>query len=151
VEASEPQIEFTDGDSFEDVDLFGDNDESKADTDELFIDGFQPLFPLDDTDGDNYNEGDRFTPFSERKRVVLADLDKPGSYVLVARGGRGGYGNHYFASRHGPMPDGGELVGRAAPKPGEVAYLELELKLIADLGLVGYPNAGSCAQDQRLG
>jgi Obg family GTPase CgtA len=78
----------------------------------------------------------------EREKVVLADLDEPGAYVLVARGGRGGLGNCSYAKKHGPLPDPALLMKRARPQEGEESFLELELKLIADLGLVGFPNAG---------
>lgn len=77
-----------------------------------------------------------------RERVYLADLDKPGAHVVVARGGRGGVGTLRYSSVHGPLPDARVLIENAKPEPGEVAFLELELKLIADVGLVGFPNAG---------
>jgi Obg family GTPase CgtA len=78
----------------------------------------------------------------EREKVVIADLDKPGSYVVLATGGRGGTGSIAYAKKQwtpGLMANAGE---RRVGKPGETAYLELELKLIADIGLVGFPNAG---------
>eukprot|EP00548_Thalassiothrix_antarctica_P012994 CAMPEP_0194174246 /NCGR_PEP_ID=MMETSP0154-20130528/8483_1 /TAXON_ID=1049557 /ORGANISM="Thalassiothrix antarctica, Strain L6-D1" /LENGTH=494 /DNA_ID=CAMNT_0038887613 /DNA_START=43 /DNA_END=1527 /DNA_ORIENTATION=+ len=78
----------------------------------------------------------------EREKVLLTDLDKPGSWYLVSRGGLGGRGNSDFASVHGPPPDANSMTDRASPTDGETSYLELELKLIADLGLVGFPNAG---------
>ena len=74
--------------------------------------------------------------------MTVADLDQPYQHVVVARGGPGGRGNVTFASHHGPLPDGGLLHRRARARDGEHAALELELKLIADLGLVGFPNAG---------
>ena len=77
-----------------------------------------------------------------RQVVTVADLDVPGSHVIVARGGPGGFGNMSFAHRHGPLPDGTILLRRAKGRPGEQVLLELELKLIADIGLVGFPNAG---------
>jgi len=78
----------------------------------------------------------------EREKVTVADLDKPGSYIVIASGGRGGVGNSAYAKRqYAP-----HILTKAAEKsrgvPGEEVFLELELKLIADIGLVGFPNAG---------
>ena len=77
-----------------------------------------------------------------RKTVFLADLDKPQSSLLVANGGKAGVGNIAYANR----PHFSGLAANAAtktiPENGGNTYLELELKLIADVGLVGFPNAG---------
>jgi len=68
---------------------------------------------------------------------VFADLKEIGKKILVAKGGRGGRGNASFKTHNNTVP-------RIAEKgePGEVAEIDLELRLIADVGLVGFPNAG---------
>jgi small GTP-binding protein len=77
-----------------------------------------------------------------RGRTVLADLDQPGSYCVVAKGGRGGRGTAKYAGHHGPLPEPAILIQGAQGHPGDLVHLELELKSIGDVGLVGFPNAG---------
>lgn len=73
----------------------------------------------------------------KRDGAVIADLVSPEQKVVVAKGGDGGFGNAHFKSSTRQTPRMAELG-----EPGESFEAELELKLLADVGLIGFPNAG---------
>ena len=77
------------------------------------------------------------TVVSNERGDLLADLVEPGQTYVAARGGRGGLGNAALASRRRKAP-GFALLG----EPGDETNLVLELKTIADIGLIGFPSAG---------
>ncbi len=76
---------------------------------------------------------------------ILGDITTNGQEVVVARGGRGGRGNARFASSQNKAPTMAEKG-----EPGEERQLILELKLLADVGLLGYPNAGKSTLIARV-
>jgi GTP-binding protein len=78
-----------------------------------------------------------FTKAKSGEEILLADLRTPGQKVLVAKGGRGGQGNTRFATAVNQAP---EIASKGAP--GEKRYIILEVKIITDICIVGYPNSG---------
>ncbi len=81
----------------------------------------------------------------DRTGELIADLDHAGSTILAAKGGRGGRGNARFTSSRNRAPRRFE-----EGQPGEERVLLLELKLIADVGLVGLPNSGKSTLVSRV-
>ena len=78
-------------------------------------------------------------------RAVIVDLDADGLTYIIAKGGRGGKGNAFFKTATNQAPR------YAQPgEPGEEQWLFLELKLLADVGLVGFPNAGKSTLIARI-
>jgi len=89
-----------------------------------------------------HNGADLFIPVPPgtmvyQEKALVADLTEPGQKFLAARGGRGGKGNSAFKSSRNTTP---RIYEKG--EPGQKTTLDLELKLIADVGIIGMPNAG---------
>ncbi len=76
---------------------------------------------------------------------ILKDMSTVGETIVIARGGKGGRGNTHFASATNQVPRYAEKG-----KPGEERWLILELKLLADVGIIGMPNAGKSTLLSRI-
>ena len=83
--------------------------------------------------------------YDEETGELVHDFQRPDESVVIARGGRGGRGNQHFATSTHQAPREHEL-GRA----GEEKHYRLELKLLADVGLVGFPNVGKSTLIARI-
>src|SRR5271170_1692374 len=85
------------------------------------------------------------TVYDAQTGELIHDFTKPGEKFVIARGGRGGRGNQHFATSTHQAPTEHE-----PGMPGEEKDLRLELKLLADVGLVGFPNAGKSTLISRI-
>src|SRR6202048_4552717 len=83
--------------------------------------------------------------YDEESGELIHDFAHPDERIVIARGGRGGRGNQHFATSTHQAPREHE-----AGRPGEERSYRLELKLLADVGLVGYPNAGKSTLISRI-
>lgn len=83
--------------------------------------------------------------FDEKKKTILGDLRRHNEKLLISKGGKGGFGNEHFKSSTRQAPAFAELG-----EPGEEKKCVLELKLVADVGIIGLPSAGKSTLLSRI-
>lgn len=112
-----------------------DDDEGEGDGDGLFELG--PDGALEPIHNMPRLEAKELEPLALERNELMGDLRLPGQQLLVARGGRGGRGNLRFKTSTNRAPDRSEPGGE-----GDALWVRIELKLLADVGVVGFPNVG---------
>lgn len=133
-------------DYYDDDDYYTDEDSQDVEEEGLPSEDFEAGSNVENQKED-VDWGEEDDGIRERYNIVLADLNVAGSFVEVAHGGRGGTGNCTVRGRDKNDSKYAQKAGlRARSNPGEMSFLELELKLIADLGFVGFPNAGKVSK-----
>ncbi|MCB1062828.1 MAG: GTPase ObgE [Verrucomicrobiae bacterium] len=130
-ESEGPETEFV---------IEGEDGERHPESEASFLEEIQNTDPDDIFEGDEFDEEDDEDDEDEMEEIapeMIADLTQAGEKFVLCRGGAGGLGNQHFASPTNRAP-----IESRPSEPGEEGWFFIELRQIADVGLVGFPNAG---------